>query len=103
MDRSLIAIFEKALGHEAVLTAAADCLAYGYDNSSYRANPAMVLLPVRIEQVQTAVRLARQYKQPLTARGRGTNTTGASVPVERGIVISFERMQRILALSLIHI
>ena len=78
MDRSLIAIFEKALGHEAVLTAAADCLAYGYDNSSYRANPAMVLLPVRIEQVQTAVRLARQYKQPLTARGRGTNTTGAS-------------------------
>ena len=99
MDRSLIAAFEKALGHEAVLTAAADCLAYGYDNSSYRANPAMVLLPVRIEQVQAAVRLARHFKLPLTARGRGTNTTGASVPVERGIVISFERMQRILAIA----
>ena len=99
MDRGIIAAFEKALGHEAVLTAAADCLAYGYDNSSYRANPAMVLLPVRIEQVQSAVRLARQYQLPLTARGRGTNTTGASVPVERGIVISFERMQRILAIA----
>ncbi|MEY3372333.1 MAG: hypothetical protein RLZZ537_801, partial [Pseudomonadota bacterium] len=45
MDRGIISAFEKALGYEAVLTAAADCLAYGYDNSSYRANPAMVLLP----------------------------------------------------------
>jgi D-lactate dehydrogenase len=32
----------------------------------------------------------------VTGRGRGTNTTGASVPVHGGVVVSFERMNRIL-------
>ncbi|MBP6534091.1 MAG: FAD-binding protein [Arenimonas sp.] len=99
MERAVFNAFEQALGKQAVLTGAADCLAYGFDNSAYRQNPCMVLLPTNTEQVQAAVRLARHYRLPLTARGRGTNTTGASVPVENGIVISFERMNRILALS----
>jgi D-lactate dehydrogenase len=33
---------------------------------------------------------------PLVARGRGTNTTGATVPVAGGVAVSFERMDRIL-------
>ncbi|MDQ2972345.1 MAG: FAD-binding protein, partial [Pseudomonadota bacterium] len=36
---------------------------------------------------------------PLTARGRGTNTTGATVPEAGGIVASFERMNRILRIE----
>ena len=99
MERSAFAAFEAALGKDAVLTSAADCLAYGFDNSAYRQNPCMVLLPTSTEHVLAAVKLARHYKLPLTARGRGTNTTGASVPVVNGAVISFERMNRILALS----
>ena len=99
MERALFNAFEQALGKQAVLTSAADCLAYGFDNSAYRQNPRMVLLPTSTEQVQAAVRLARHYRLPLTARGRGTNTTGASVPAENGIVISFERMNRIIDLS----
>lgn len=99
MDRSLFAAFEAVLERGSVLTSAADCLAYGYDNSAYRQNPAMVLLPTRIAQVQAIVMLARDYKIPLTARGRGTNTTGASVPVVNGAVVSFERMNRFLAIN----
>ena len=33
---------------------------------------------------------------PITARGLGTGTTGATVPERSGIVIAFERMNRIL-------
>lgn len=99
MDRSILNAFEQALGKHAVLTGAADCIAYGFDNSAYRQNPSMVLLPINTEQVQAAVNLARQFKLPLTARGRGTNTTGASVPVANGIVISFERMNQIVRIS----
>lgn len=100
MNTEIFKAFESALGADAVLTGVADCLAYGFDNSSYRTNPAMVLLPTRTEQVQSAVLLARHYRLPLTARGRGTNTTGASVPVTQGIVISFERMNQILSVSM---
>ncbi len=99
MDRSIFNAFEQALGKQNVLTGAADCIAYGFDNSSYRQNPAMVLLPTSTQQVLDAVKLARQFKLPLTARGRGTNTTGASVPVANGIVISFERMNQILRIA----
>jgi D-lactate dehydrogenase (quinone) len=99
MDRSVFAAFEAVLERGSVLTSAADCLAYGYDNSAYRQNPAMVLLPTRTAQVQALVMLARDYRIPLTARGRGTNTTGASVPVLNGAVVSFERMNRFLAIN----
>jgi len=100
MNSEIFKAFESALGPDAVLTGITDCLAYGFDNSSYRANPAMVLLPTRTEHVQSAVLLARHYRLPLTARGRGTNTTGASVPIAQGIVISFERMNQILSVSM---
>jgi D-lactate dehydrogenase len=35
---------------------------------------------------------------PIVARGRGTNTTAAAVPLAGGVVVSFERMDRILAI-----
>ena len=74
----------------------AERLAYGYDNSRQLAIPDAVALPVAREQVLALVRACREHRVPLVARGRGTNTTGASVPVEGGVVVSFERMRRIL-------
>ena len=71
-------------------------LTYGYDNSRRLALPDAVALPVDRSQVQALVRACRTHQVPLVARGRGTNTTGASVPVEGGVVVSFERMDRIL-------
>jgi D-lactate dehydrogenase len=39
------------------------------------------------------------FATPLIARGRGTNTTGATVPIHGGIVLSLERMNRVLRVS----
>ena len=77
----------------------AERLAYGYDNSRQLSVPDAVALPTRRDQVQALVRACREHRVPLVARGRGTNTTGASVPVAGGVVVSFERMQRILDVS----
>jgi len=74
----------------------AELLAYSYDNSRRQSQPAAVALPTTREQVLAIVRLCREHKTPITARGRGTNTTGASVPVQGGLVVSFERMNRIV-------
>ena len=87
-----------ALGNEGLLTDASECLAYGYDNSRRQGMPQAVALPTSTEQVQALVRIARDAQLPIVARGRGTNTTGAAVPVAGGIVVSFERMDRILAI-----
>jgi D-lactate dehydrogenase len=71
-------------------------LAYGYDNSRHLALPDAVAMPTTREQVLALVRACRAHSVPVVARGRGTNTTGAAVPVAGGVVVSFERMQRII-------
>jgi D-lactate dehydrogenase len=71
-------------------------LAYGSDNSRQLALPDAVAMPTTREQVLALVRACRAHRVPVVARGRGTNTTGAAVPVAGGVVVSFERMQRII-------
>lgn len=80
-------------------TDVATCLAYGYDNSRREAQPQAVLFPTRHDEVVAIVALCRRLQLPLIARGRGTNTTGATVPIHGGIVVSFERMNRILRID----
>lgn len=91
LDRELAAV----LG-DAWRTDANERLTYGYDNSRRHALPDAVALPRTRDEVIALVRACRAHRVPLVARGRGTNTTGASVPVEGGIVVSFERMDRTL-------
>jgi D-lactate dehydrogenase (quinone) len=78
------------------LTDPGERLAYAYDNSRRESLPDAVALPVTREQVQALVRACFTHRVPVVGRGRGTNTTGASVPVHGGVVVSFERMNRIL-------
>jgi D-lactate dehydrogenase len=92
----LISGLMDVLGPGGLLLDPAERLGYGYDNSRREALPDAVALPTSREQVLAIVGLCRQHGTPITARGRGTNTTGASVPVEGGLVVSFERMNRIL-------
>jgi D-lactate dehydrogenase len=80
-------------------TDAAARVAYAYDNSRREALPDAVVFPTTHEQVLALVRACREHRIALTARGRGTNTTGASVPITGGIVASFERMNRILRIE----
>src|SRR4051794_19071107 len=74
-------------------------LSYAYDNSRRLALPDAVALPTGTEQVQALVRTCRAHRVPVVARGRGTNTTGAAVPVGAGVVVSFERMDRIIDIA----
>ena len=83
----------------ALSTDPSECAVYAYDNSRREAIPDAVVFPTTHEQVVALVELCCDQGIALTARGRGTNTTGASVPVNGGIVASFERMNRILKID----
>jgi len=82
-----------------VLSDQADCLAYAYDNSKRVALPQAVVFALSHDEVVAVVQTCHEFSVPLTVRGRGTNTTGATVPVAGGIVLSLERMNRILRVS----
>jgi D-lactate dehydrogenase len=49
--------------------------------------------------VRQVVLACREFRLPLTVRGRGTGTTGAAVPEDGGVVMSMERMDRILRID----
>lgn len=83
------------LGADAVETDEAVCSAYGYDNSRRHALPAAVARPRDATQVAQVVRACYESAIPVTARGLGTATTGAAVPVAGGIVLSTERLRTI--------
>ena len=59
--------------------------------------PRLWYFAVSHEQVvKVVVLLCNRYAVPVIPRGAGTGTTGATVPVLGGIVLSLERMNRIL-------
>ena len=82
-----------------LLTEPSDCWPYGYDNSRRHALPDAVVLADSHEQVVSVVQLCHEQSIPLTARGRGTGTTGATVPTHGGIVLSMERLNRIIKID----
>lgn len=86
-------------GTGGLLSYPADCWPYGYDNSRRQALPQAVAFATTPEQVRDLVRLCNRERIPLIARGRGTGTTGATVPDRGGIVLSLERMNRILEID----
>src|SRR5579885_3850754 len=94
LTRTLRAIFADAFASDEATRAA-----YAYDNSRRIALPDAVVFPTTHEQVVALVQACREHRTPLIARGRGTNATGATVPDCGGIVASFERMNRILAIE----
>ena len=71
-----------------MLTEPADVWPYGYDNSKIHHAPDLVVLPVSHDQIVDCVCLCNRHKIPLTTRGRGTGTAGASVPLKGGVVLS---------------
>lgn len=73
--------------------------AYGYDNSRREALPDAVVFPPAHDEVVALVAACKRHRVALTARGRGTNTTGATVPLAGGVVASFERMDRIVRIE----
>ena len=61
--------------------------------------PAFVVRPSSTEDVAAVVNLAGESGLPVTARGSGTGLSGACVPAENGILVSFERMNHIVEID----
>ena len=99
LNSSFVKAIENLLNDDQILTDPADVWSYGYDNSRRHAVPDMVVQPSTHEQVHKIVSLCNEHKIPLTARGRGTGTTGATVPLQGGIVLSTEKLNKVIKID----
>lgn len=99
LPQAFVDALHALLGPGGVVTAPDERWTYGYDNSRRHALPDVVVRPADHAQVREVVRLCNEYRVALFARGYGTATTGAAVPLGGGMVLSLERMNRILRID----
>ena len=67
--------------------------------SAYRTTPMLVVLPQRIEQVETLLKLCHERKVPVVARGAGTGLSGGALPLEKGVLLVMARFNQILQID----
>ena len=72
---------------------------YGADAVKEKFPPEAVVFPESTAQMSAILELANEYLFPVTARGGGVGYTGGAVPVDGGIVIGTDRMNRIIEIS----
>uniref|UniRef100_A0A7C4GJ56 FAD-binding oxidoreductase n=1 Tax=candidate division WOR-3 bacterium TaxID=2052148 RepID=A0A7C4GJ56_UNCW3 len=70
---------------------------YGHDESNEPPHlPDALVRAASTEEIAAVVRLCREEQIPVTPRGLGTGLAGGSVPVQGGVVVSTELMNRVL-------
>ena len=101
MSTELRRTLEQALGPEGVLSEAEDLAYYGSDRcrGGWPVRPALVVRPREVAQVQAVVRACRQHGVPMVPSGGRTGLTGAATATSGEVVVSLERMNRVLEIE----
>jgi glycolate oxidase len=73
--------------------------AYGADALGESHPPEVVVLPAFTAEVASVAALCTEVGVPLVVRGAGTGYTGGAVPVRGGVLMSMERLNRILEID----
>ncbi|MDQ1611938.1 MAG: glycolate oxidase [Pyrinomonadaceae bacterium] len=94
-DEDVLARLREIVGAENVLVDADKVEPYAADAVKEKFPPEAVLLPQTTAEVALILKLANERRFPVTARGGGVGYTGGAVPVEGGVVIGTDRMNRI--------
>jgi len=78
--------------------------AYSCDESGkvYARMPDVVVKPESTQQVSNVMKLANREMIPVTARGAGSGIAGGAIPIKGGILLSLERMNRVLEIDRIN-
>jgi glycolate oxidase len=78
----------------------AQLAAYENDGlTAFRVTPRAVVVPESAQEVIDIVRICHAEAVPFVARGSGTSLSGGALPVESGIVITLNRLNRILCID----
>jgi glycolate dehydrogenase FAD-linked subunit len=91
---------DELLGRLGYLDRPEDLTLYEYDGSVDKARPELVVFPQSAEDVAAIVQISNQHGIPIVGRGAGTGLSGGAIPRAGGIVISFARMNRVVAIDL---
>ena len=98
MDRQdLLPALARLIPADRLLTRPGALAAYESDGlTAYRARPCAVVLAESAGEIIETVRACHAAHVPFMARGSGTSLSGGAVPIQDGIVIALNRLNRVL-------
>ena len=84
-------------GDQYVMTDVESLKNYGHDQTEdLQFYPSVVVKPGNREEIAAIMKLANREMIPVTPRGAGTGLSGGALPVYGGILLSTERLNKIL-------
>ena len=99
----IVEVLQKIVGEDDIFFGPEDAEKlepYSHDETvGLRAEPEVVVRVTSTEEVSQIFKLAQRERVPVTPRGAGYGLSGGSVAVRGGIVLSMERMNRILEID----
>jgi glycolate oxidase len=101
LTASILAELRDAVGVDGLIIDRNQLQTYECDGLAVlRSLPAAVVLPRSTAQAQAVIRVCARHQIPFVGRGAGTGLSGGALPNDRGIVISFARMNRVLDIDI---
>ncbi len=76
-----------------------DLICYGFDASGRELTPSAVIWPESTGDVVKVMKYAYENSIPVVPRGAGTGMSGGAVPFKGAIILSLERMNRLLEIE----
>jgi glycolate oxidase len=96
---SVLKELKSIAGPDNFSTSPEELIVYSYDATRRESPPWVVVRPRSSREISDILRLANRERFPVVPRGAGTGMSGGSVPVQGGVVLSFERMNHILEID----
>lgn len=87
------------VGQDRYLDSKEDLDCFSYDSFFVEATPDAVIFPTSTMEVSEIMKIASKYTIPVTGRGAGTSVCGAPIPIKRGIVLCFTKMNKIIEVN----
>ena len=100
LSNEIIAKLQALVGAQNVVTDAGQMEIYAHDevtDPAYHNMPEAVVFAENAQQVAAVVKLANEYHFPVVPRGAGTGLACGAVPIYGGVVLSLEKMNKIIA------
>lgn len=100
ISENLLSQISSITGKENIISLQEDMELYSHDETEdLQFYPEVVVKPDSTEQISLLLKLCNEHNIPVTARGGGTGLSGAALPVHGGVLLSLEKLNKILQID----
>jgi glycolate oxidase len=100
ISEAVLSKFQSIVGSDNVLLNKDDLDNYSHDyTEDLKFFPQVVLKPSSAEEISSILKICNQENIPVTPRGAGTGLSGGALPVHGGVILSLEKLNRIITID----